>query len=520
MPDLAVIHGKQGKILNKGKQIFMGMAASQVRLLQLTSRKNTIGRQLEGLSMQKTSLTREMQGVTREYQNALNSKVLKWSNNSGASYVDLSYNNLMRPGSANNNTPYLITDKNDKVVVDSKYQKYAEMISPDGFPGGDWASVRSEVLEEITGIPAENIEASEVAQDKVNTTTDSINTLQNEVDTCRKEAKITGGLEKFLGCLGSSWGGVSLAKTLTPASTVQQDYKDANGERCWVLSADLNSSKTQLANMINQMCTSASNYLDTDDAAAFKEACDTTIKNYNNYLENAGEQCGDTCQTSKDTSGVASGKYVVNVELLITELLRNYENAGGTVEQNSYGTDEYTWFDKNSEEYKLYLEKKAKLDAAKEELSTNIDESNQTLTASEENSIKFYDQIFSAIAEKGWVGNSQVSDNDYLNQMLQNNQFYITTIEANTNEEGEEYFEYDTNIASNFENIFTVNDSDAANEALAEYEYQKSIINEKESRIDTRMQNLETEQSAINEMIKGIETVRDDNTERTFSIFS
>ena len=51
-------------------------------------------------------------------------------------------------------------------------------------------------------------------------------------------------------------------------------------------------------------------------------------------------------------------------------------------------------------------------------------------------------------------------------------------------------------------------------------EKEKEYDGQKETRIDTRMQDLETEQAAINEMIKGIETVRDDNSERTFSIFS
>ena len=73
--------------------------------------------------------------------------------------------------------------------------------------------------------------------------------------------------------------------------------------------------------------------------------------------------------------------------------------------------------------------------------------------------------------------------------------------------------------ASNIDNIFTVNDADAQNEAQVQYEYEKSVINEKESRIDQRMQNLETEQSAINEMIKGIESVRDKNIETNFAIF-
>ena len=103
----------------------MGMAASQVRLLQLTSRKNTIGYQLQNLSLQKTALSRDMQRVTRNYQEALNTKTLKWSNNAGVSHVDLSYANLMRPGSANKNNPYLITNGDGKVVLDSKYQQYA-----------------------------------------------------------------------------------------------------------------------------------------------------------------------------------------------------------------------------------------------------------------------------------------------------------------------------------------------------------------------------------------------------------
>ena len=34
------------------------------------------------------------------------------------------------------------------------------------------------------------------------------------------------------------------------------------------------------------------------------------------------------------------------------------------------------------------------------------------------------------------------------------------------------------------------------------------------------MKNLETEQSAINQMLQGLEQVKNDNIERTFSIFS
>ena len=89
-----------------------------------------------------------------------------------------------------------------------------------------------------------------------------------------------------------------------------------------------------------------------------------------------------------------------------------------------------------------------------------------------------------------------------------------------TDDDGKSYYEYDTDIASNYDKIVSVNDSKAQNDAMVKYEAEKSRINEKESVIDTRMKNLETEQASIKEMIKGIESVRNDNTERTFSIFS
>ena len=497
----------------------MGMAASQVRLLQLTSRKNDIGYQLQDLSLQKTSLSRDMKRVTKNYQNALSSKTLKWSNNGGASYVDLSYATLMRTGSSNQNNPYLLTDSSGKVVVDSKYQKYAEMISPEGKAGGNWDSVRTQVLSSLTGISADKIDNSVLTEDSVNAAADNVNALMEKVDELQAEAEISGTDIDFMAeCFGSSWTGADESNDLTSASTIAEDYK--GDSTVWLLGTDLSSSKTKLKSMLDQIETRVSAYLSDDDISAFQEACETTLSNYDTYLETSGEDCGSTCQTSKNTKGDTAGYYVVNIQLLMTELLRNYRSAGGTTDTNSRGEEVYCWYDKNSKEYQAYIEKLEELEAAKENYNTSVDINNQVLTAEEESLINFYDQMFSAIADNGWVADAQVEDNNYLNNMLQNNQYYITTMDSKENSEGEEYFEYSTDIASNFENIFSVNDTNAQNDAQVQYEYEKSVINEKESRIDTRMENLQTEQSAINEMIKGIESVRNDNTERTFSIFS
>ena len=47
-----------------------------------------------------------------------------------------------------------------------------------------------------------------------------------------------------------------------------------------------------------------------------------------------------------------------------------------------------------------------------------------------------------------------------------------------------------------------------------------AIINAKESRIDTKMQDLQTEQAAVSQMIQSIEKQKSDNSDRTFNIFS
>ena len=95
----------------------MGMAASQVRFLSLQNRKNTIGRQLSTLSNRKTSLARDMKNVSRHYTDALNQTNLKWSNDSGANYHNLTYDMLMKPNEVNASVPYILTNANNGKVI-------------------------------------------------------------------------------------------------------------------------------------------------------------------------------------------------------------------------------------------------------------------------------------------------------------------------------------------------------------------------------------------------------------------
>ena len=138
----------------------MGMAASQARLITLTSRKNHIGYDLTMLSAQKMSLARESDKIATAYSDALNKKRLKWSNDAGATTHDLTYKTLMNPSQLNAYEPYMLTDHAGKVVVDDFYHKYAKMISPNGAPGGNYEINRTKILAEILGVSEAELNAS------------------------------------------------------------------------------------------------------------------------------------------------------------------------------------------------------------------------------------------------------------------------------------------------------------------------------------------------------------------------
>ena len=497
----------------------MGMGASQVRLLALTSRQHEIGRQLQHYSLEKQSLTREMQKISKNYNQALQGKVLKWSNNAGVDYVDLSYSTLMRPNSANSNKPVLLTNSSGKIVIDQKYKKYAEMISPEGKIGGDWASNRTKILSELTGIPESTIDKYAETEQAVYDSNEVKKAAANERDKIGGKAISHVSAQAF----ARNWGTVG-----------GHDFKSTSG------SINLGDKLVATANLKNNLQTIAMNmkqYLPEGDAEKFKAACDDFYDTYESIINNYGNGTSNDTKKSVESNSLpircSGNKFSLDIEDFIEGVMTNYMNQGGSYDTDSKGNIRYSVAKDgiNSDSYNKYLESINTANDALEEYKTKVDVDNQIMTADQESLINFYDQLFTAVVENGWIDDNMVSnDSEYLNQMLQNNEYYITTMAKNENEEtmnanGERKsnvnkYVYNTDLWSNTDKIFAVNDEYIRQEALTDYEYQKSIISAKESRVDERMRNLETEQSAIKQMIQGVEQVRNKNVERTFSIFT
>ena len=499
----------------------MGLAASQVRFLQLTSRKSDIGRELQHLSNQKMALTRDMHQVSKDYQAAINSKTMMWSSNGGVSYVDISYNGLMRPNAYNAKSPILISDSAGKIVLDQKYKKYAEMLDE---AGGKWSGdIRNQILAGLTGISAEDIQTAKTTAEAANKAADKYNDAQEDLDKWLADEEKKGGtkfvtIKKLAEKLGSV-NGKDLSTLYKQGASGNYSIKSA---------ADLHSLADGIYSNMSKYFLNDDTFLNIQDKTAFKEGCDAFVTLYSALLTETGAN-GDKNREAAGLKG-STNNWTIDISKVLDAIMGGYV-INGSYDYNSQDEKTYALRDTSSSSWQSWYEgvktRQAALDAAKAEYDKAVDVAGQVMTAEQETNLEYYDLLFQAIADNGWVYDAQIGeDSEYLNEMFQNNQYYVTTIEKNAcydsskPKNGSNWeFLYNTSPANNFTNIYSVNDTDARNEALVEYEYKKSIISSKESRIDTRMKNLETEQSAITKMLESIDQTKSDNIERTFGIW-
>ena len=105
----------------------MGLAASQARLLTITSRKSRAQFENMRLSHQKLALSRNLTDISNEYQNSLNQTKLYYDfYGINSTDTPLTYDLLMSPSSINDYLPTLITNNQHQIVLSSKYAKAAE----------------------------------------------------------------------------------------------------------------------------------------------------------------------------------------------------------------------------------------------------------------------------------------------------------------------------------------------------------------------------------------------------------
>ena len=96
----------------------MGLAASQARFLAITARKANCEFQSLQIAQQKLSLSRDMEKISDEYQNAINQTTLVWDpDGNGTDLYELSYSLMMQPSELNNYLPYMVSRRDGKICA-------------------------------------------------------------------------------------------------------------------------------------------------------------------------------------------------------------------------------------------------------------------------------------------------------------------------------------------------------------------------------------------------------------------
>ena len=111
----------------------MGLAASQARLLSITSRMHDVEYKAQNIMNQKVQLATQEDAAYTEYCAALDSKKVQvaFANGSQTTYIDATYSNMCRfDSTGNRKCQYAITDaESGKMIVDQEvydtYQEYS-----------------------------------------------------------------------------------------------------------------------------------------------------------------------------------------------------------------------------------------------------------------------------------------------------------------------------------------------------------------------------------------------------------
>ncbi len=535
----------------------MGLAASQARLLTITARKSDCEYESMALSHQKIALSRDMNIVSAEYQEAMEQTKLVYDfYGTGDTSTQLSYGLLMQPSKLNDYMPSPVTDPSGRVVLDAGLAAAAQAagIPQEGLGSTPSSDIRNKFIQ---GLANNGIITQTVADGVMNVeynpntglgSSDLVTTKTSTV-TWSEFVDIMGGVEFDFGDLILDSGGSNLnlynittgtvcaepedgTTTVSLSDLINGNYAlyglqddkqelDAYGGRGCVVD------KVGSSSFWDQLFEVLASVLDTNDGqaqAALEYAKKQTlskveslstedsfdISNAANVQVYGKKHSADT--TNKDAKE-ASDDYVGFA--YVQNKWKNKYNDGYALNLTNITKAFFTYFAQYMEGLTT-----SEYSVANEESNCNFVDDNFSFQIVEEVDISgdnlmianFYDALFNQIAMQGWVQNDQVTDNEYLASMLKNGSMYISTL-------ADDDYYYQGNYAVN-QYIKEVTDEEGIAQAEAKYNREKEKINAKENILDMKMKNLDTEISALTTEYDTVKSVISKNIEKAFKRYS
>ena len=120
--------------------------------------------------------------------------------------------------------------------------------------------------------------------------------------------------------------------------------------------------------------------------------------------------------------------------------------------------------------------------------------------------------LYNNICTYGWTTDSNVTDNDYLQNSLKNGRYFVSSLNSNN------YYYQDHYTKNGC--IGEVTDEDAITQAEAEYTAAKSKLNYREETLDLELKNLDLEISALTTEYDTVKSMISKNVEKIFTMFN
>ena len=523
----------------------MGLAASQARFLAITSRKARCEFESMSIAQDKLSVTRDLEKISKDYQQALNQTSLAWDfDGSGVDLLDLTYGLLMTPTAVNNFNPCLITDRASRVVLNGPMAAAAQKACPngqpcerskDGFHEFMWELYQQGVItsaeekkiynlaytndkyDPLAGYGAEPLNKNGAIAANIYGLAHKVEEklIAAQTDQIKKSSiniydKIVGGsAEVYVD--GAKTTTLTVEDLFTKNVVVMDLFGD--GSHDWADTNDCDNGITWINNLING---ALKDILDTDaiTTARYQEALNATknqFKDSNRHTYSSGEKTGED-SVKNQLLGLANEQ---NRQVFFENKGNNY-NSGVAVNLSSMLSYFLTMFETKMNGYNNGYYAGAEMSYSSM-VTDNPDYSyvmkdpgavdNEVLLKAD-----FYMQIYNNICINGWTKNPDIdSDPEYLEQMLKSGHYFITSL----NLDGYFY----QNRYNELETILEIKDTDAIARAEAEYTSKKAKLTYKENQLDLDMKNLDAEISALTTEYDTVKNLISKNVEKVFQMF-
>ena len=493
----------------------MGLAASQARLLTITSRLSSVELKQQRIAMDKMRLANDQEGVSEKYTNALSNKTLKISN--GSEEIAMNYSTLAAQG-------YSVMRASDGVIASS-----AGSSSAAGTPAntnanssakanasnpeiqkwvGQPAPTRPEFNEVAPTAPSQRLNAP--SQPTSSNYTVAIPSFSTALQYASEGANLSYNygsnnfafdIDKYNAQQNKSFIEASLAILI-------QNLNNAELTNTAKTLTDAQSNADQTYRMSSTSFMSK-NYGKKD---VFGGIVKTPENEYANSIQTALTRAQNTVQNEAKT-------------------IENTKNEAANAERNAQYQADLDAYNKNQQEWNTYNTKKAKYDskyqAYQAQLSQyNIDYTNWA-TANSSNGVNDTQNAGQATGSNsgstagttGATGTNATATTaaQELAAQLKNTQFLIQGLLSGYLVLVKDGQQVSLSSATDIIESYDKTDDAAAG---AEYNAQMNKINRKEKILDMQAKRLDTEYSALTNEYNSIKTIIDNHTQKDFSYFS